>query len=232
MFFRKFKYKCTEWVFHISGYFVLIIALICIYSILQIKFNIAYWLGTSVYADAINEVIANLSYSYLAGYIFYILTVALPNWKMKIKCQKALQSKMRLIESNYKACAESVLPFPNNLPQDLTKETLVEIFKEFSYLGPCRLKFLGINVPAISYIKQKHEENKKLATELLEYKPWLNSTTIADIEEIRNSNLNAIVISLLSPTLRDKLSEDESSKKILASTLYDVWMTAKKLHAN
>ena len=67
---------------------------------------------------------------------------------------------------------------------------------------------------------------------MLEYKPWLNSTTIADIEEIRNSNLNAIVISLLSPTLRDKLSEDESSKKILASTLYDVWMTAKKLHAN
>ena len=225
----SFISKGMEWIFKYCDSFVSTVAVLCIYAILQIKFDFALWLGTSVHADKINEVITNLAYSYLAAYVFYMLTVKLPFWKMKFRCAKALNRKMRLIESNYEACAESVLPFPNHLPKDMSKDILEAIFKQFSYQEPCRLSFIGTKVSAIIYIKQKHQENKQLATELLEYKPWLRSETIAQIEEIRNSNLRAITITLTTPELSEQLSKDEGCRTMLAGAVYDLWMTAKKL---
>ena len=217
------------WLFRYSDYFVGIIVLLCIYGILQIKFDVAFWIGDVENADECNEILLNLSYSFLAAYLFYMMTVMLPYWKMKYKCRAALQKKIHLIVSNYQACAESVLPFPNKLPENLTRDVLEAIFKAFSYQEPCRLKILGTNVPAITYIKLKQEENKKLATELLEYKNWLSSDMIAAIEEIRNSDLNNILLSLMSPALADKLSKDENSRAMLGGAVYDIWMAANKI---
>ena len=48
--------------------------MVCLYIIVQIKFEITPFLAYSVYADAINEILVNLSFSYIAAYIFYQLT--------------------------------------------------------------------------------------------------------------------------------------------------------------
>ena len=100
--------KFPGWLLKYSDWYVWAIALVCLYAILQIKLNFAFWIGNSVKADAYNEIITSLSYSYLAGFIFYLLTVTLPHKKMKGKVKVALDSKLNTIRSNYKACVESV----------------------------------------------------------------------------------------------------------------------------
>ena len=104
--------KLLGWLLKYSDWYIWTIALACLYAILQIKLDFAFWIGNSERADAYNEILTNLSYSYLAGFIFFLLTVTLPHWKMKTKVRKALEGKANAIRSNYKACVESVVPFP------------------------------------------------------------------------------------------------------------------------
>lgn len=212
-----------------SSCLVGIIALICLYAILQIKFDISFWVGYSANSKAINEVIANLSYSYLAAYIFFLLTVTLPHWTMKTKVSKALQSKMRTIESNYKACVESPIQLPKGILPSISKEEAIENFKAVSYNQQCRMGGVqNTNTSIVWYIKLKHDENKRLATEVLEYKPWLSSETIAKIEEIRNSYLPSIIITLTDTIMKDQMDGD-AGRKMLAEYVYDLWSLAKSI---
>ena len=221
------KTKC--WIYSHSSWCVGSIALVSLYAIIQIKFELFFWVRYSDNAEPINDLILNLSYSYIAACLFYILTVKLPYWDMKEKCKSALKKKVRLIESNYKACAESVLPFPKNLPDDVSKEDLVSFFKAVSYFELCRLQIIGYKISVINYISIKHKENIYLAKDLLEYKAWLNSDTIVEIEKIRNSDLSAIINSLNAPTLKDDMAKDENCRKMLAEAVYDIWSVSKNL---
>lgn len=218
--------RLKELIFKASGYFVGILALVCLYVILQIKFEFAFWIGYSDKAEAWNGILTNLSYSYLAGFIFFLLTVTLPHVKMRAKVKKALEGKVNQIATNYWACIESVVPFPKGLTRNLTKGNVVMMFKEASSLQLCRLSSVGINVSVVEYIKAKHKENKELATELLEYKSWLSSETIAQIEIIRNANLMSVVISMSNPVLQESL-DNEGSRGVLAGEVYDMWEVAK-----
>ena len=196
-----------NFLFKISDYIVGLLALVCIYAKFQIKFDFAFWIGYSDKSEAWNEITTNLSYSYLAGFIFFLLTVTLPHLKMRAKVKKALEGKVNQIATNY-------------------WEDVVMMFKEASSLQLCRLSSVGINVSIAEYIKAKHKENKELATELLEYKSWLSSETIAQIEKIRNANLMSVVISMTNPVLQESL-DNEGSRGVLASEVYDVWEVAK-----
>lgn len=218
--------RLKELVFKLSNYLVGLLALVCLYAIFQIKFDFAFWICSSERACDYNEILMNLSYSYLAGYLFFLLTVTLPHLKMRAKVKKALEGKVNQIATNYWACIESVVPFPKGLTRNQTKEDVVMMFKEASSLQLCRLSSVGINVSVAEYIKAKHKENKELATELLEYKSWLSSETIAQIEKIRNANLMSVVISMTNPVLQESL-DNEGSRGVLASEVYDMWEVAK-----
>ena len=222
--------KLRNWILYYSDYYVGVIAFICLYAVLQIKFGFAFWIGGSNHSSEINEVITNLSYSYLAGYIFFLLTVTLPHWKMRSKVKMALQGKANIISTNCWACIESVIPLPNALERNKSKDEVIALFKTASSKQLCRLSGIGIKVSVAEYIKAKHEENKKMATELLEYKQWLSSATIAQIEKIRNSNLSSIVISMTNPFLQDAL-DNEGSMGTLANEVYDLWVIAKSIEA-
>ena len=212
-----------------SDYYVMAIALICLYAIFQIKFNFAFWMGYSEKADAWNEIITNLSYSYLAGFIFYLLTVTLPHKKMKGKVKVALDSKLNMIRSNYKACVESVYHPLKAMSLDITKDEAIVNFKEVSFYQKCKMGyFQDKDISVVDYIRLKHQENVIRAAELLEYKPWLSSETVAQIEEIRNSNLPAVIISLTQSIGKDQL-DNEDGRGMLAGEVYDLWTLAKNI---
>ncbi len=71
------------------------IFMVCIYIIVQVKFEIVPFLAYSVYADAINEILVNLSFSYIAAYIFYQLTsrllLTIRNRKIRPIIQKRVE---------------------------------------------------------------------------------------------------------------------------------------------
>lgn len=218
-----------QWLLKYSDYYVMAIALICLYAIFQIKFNFAFWMGYSEKADAWNEIITNLSYSYLAGFIFYLLTVTLPHKKMKGKVKVALDSKLNMIRSNYKACVESVYHPLKAMSLDITKDEAVADFKAVSFYQKCKMGyFQDKDISVVDYIRLKHQENVIRAAELLEYKPWLSSETVAQIEEIRNSNLPAVIISLTQSIGKDQL-DNEDGRGMLAGEVYDLWTLAKNI---
>lgn len=217
------------WLLKYSDCYVVTIALICLYAIFQIKFDFAFWIGCSENAGAWNEIITNLSYSYLAGFIFYILTVTLPHMKMKGKVHGALDSKLNSIRTNYEACVESVYPPLKAMSLDITREEAVDNFKAVSFFQKCKMGyFQNAEISVVEYIRYKHQENIKLAAELLEYKPWLSSETIAQIEEIRNSHLPTVIISLTQSIGKDKL-DNESGRGMLAGMVYDMWTLTKRI---
>lgn len=80
----------------------------------------------------------------------------------------------------------------------------------------------------MDYIRLKYQENVIRTAELLEYKPWLSSETVAQIEEIRNSNLPAVIISLTQSIDKDQL-DNEDGRGMLAGEVYDLWTLAKNI---
>ena len=219
--------RLKGWVFKASDYLVGLIALVCLYAIFQIKFDFAFWIGYSEKAEAWNEIVTNLSYSYLAGFIFFLLTVTLPHIKMKGKVKVALESKINTIRTNYKACVESVYSPLKAMPVGITKEEAVENFKAVSFYQKCKMGyFQDKDISVVDYIHLKHNENVKRAAELLEYKLWLTSDSIAKIEEIRNSNLPNVIISLTQTIGKEKL-DNEDGRKMLAEQVYDMWTLTK-----
>lgn len=149
---------------------------------------------------------------------------------MRSKVKTALQGKSNTISTNYWVCIESVVPLPMGLERYKSKDEVLALFKAASSKQLCRLAGIGIKVSVAEYIKAKHEENRKMATELLEYKQWISSATIAQIEKIRNSHLSSIVISMTNPFLQDAL-DNEGSMGTLASEVYDLWVNAKSTEA-
>ncbi len=225
---KRYCQKVRVFLVEYGNYYVIGVAVLCIYAILQIKLGFAFYLGNSEEAESWNQIIEGLSYSYLAGYFFYFLTVRLPYWKMKIKIHEALKRKVEKIDSNYQECLISVLPPGSQVNFEMKEEIVVAIFKEFSYLGKCRLSSFGVEVTAIDYIKAKHEENQRLATTILEYKPWLSADAISQIEEIRNSDLSSMAIALTNPKL-SKVLDNEGSRATLAGTMWKMASLAKEI---
>ena len=218
---KKYFYKYCD-------SFVVLFALISLYAILQIKFDFAFWICYSAYAQIINEVIVNLSYSYLAAFVFYILTVWIPFKRMKYKVKIPLEKKINSIRSNYKACIDSVLPMSENPKDDVTREEVFMNFRAVSYKNACRFSFYGANESILDFICRNHQYIIHLSGELLEYKPWLSPDTIANLEEIRNSRLPGFIKMMSNSTFR-RLEDEVRMREQLAGFVYGLWDLSKKV---
>lgn len=211
-----------------SGFYVFILAIICLYAIIQIEFNYAIWICYSEQADKYNKVISNLSYSYLAAAIFYFMTVSLPYFKMRFKIKKSLNRKINSIRSNYKACVDTVLPMCENPKDEVSREEVINNFKAVSYKSACRFSFKSSNESILGFINRNHQYIIHLSNELLEYKPWLFDDTIAQIEEIRNSRLPGF-IKMMSEFNFENPGDEEKYRIQLANFVYDLWDLSKRI---
>lgn len=219
--------KIKDFVFDNTSYIVSISALISIYCILQVKFDFAFYVGSTDNADEINEVLVNFSYSYLAGYVFYILTVKLPYWATRRKIEKPLQSKLGLVLRKYTSSVECIYPQSTHGKIIFEEDSYVEDFKKISYFQECSI--IGMNIPVIAYIKAAHEENRKTITEILEYKGWLSADRISMLEQIRSSDLPLVITALYLPDLKAVL-DNPTSRETLARCVYKLYMLAKKVN--
>ena len=214
--------------FSSSGFYVIVLAIICLYAIIQIEFECAYWICYSEQADKYNRVISNLSYSYLAAAIFYFLTVTLPYLRLKSKIKKALNRKISTIRSSYKACVDSALPIGENPKDEVSKEEVIKNFRAVSYKDACRFSLINPNESILCFINRNHQYIVHLSEELLEYKPWLSANTIGQIEEIRNSRLPGFIM-MMSKCNFEKLEDEMKMREQLAGYVFGLWDLSKKI---
>ncbi len=225
--YRYMLQKFKGIVFDNIGYLISISAIIAIYCILQVKFDFAFYIGSSESGDKINEVIVNLSYSYLAGYVFYILTVKLPYWGTKRKIEKPLKTKLDRVLRKCTSSVESIYPLSDHGKIVFEEESFVEDFKNVSYFQECSI--FGMKIPVIEYITAAHEENRKTITEILEYKSWLSADKISMLEQIRSSDLPLVITALYLPGLKEIL-DNPTSRETLARCVFKLYVLAQKVN--
>ena len=103
---------------NISNLILVILTVISFYVILYVGLGFGWPVGTSENYERINKVLENLSYSYLAGCIFYVLTVSVPYRLRRHKLDKVLHSKISIIVGKLqdsKQCVRSLSEFQNNI---------------------------------------------------------------------------------------------------------------------
>ena len=97
---------------HNSSIALFVLLLFCGWAILAIQFRVTClqipmnW--SQVRCDNLNQLFINLTYSFLAGYVFYLLTIYFPQRKEKKRIQPVIQQKVLDIR---KAISDILLEF-------------------------------------------------------------------------------------------------------------------------
>ena len=74
---------------------VLGVCVLCLYAVIQIRVGCFWCVGSFENAEAINSIIEGLSYSYIAAYLFYILTSFLPAKRRKRMLAPIIRERVR-----------------------------------------------------------------------------------------------------------------------------------------
>ena len=73
------------------------------------KFGLGWFcgIGSSENSENINQVLINLSYSYIAGLIFYLLTNSIPRYYTQQKMTPIVNTKIAEIYENIESCIQT-----------------------------------------------------------------------------------------------------------------------------
>ena len=77
---------------------LLVLSVLAIYIIIYVGLERWWPLGYSNDAEKVNVVAINLAYSYIVGYIVYLLTVSLPQLYTNIKLRPVIKNKIKSIQ--------------------------------------------------------------------------------------------------------------------------------------
>lgn len=108
------------------NYILIGITILCLYVIGCVGLEIFPTLGYSGKANSINSVGLNLSYSFIAGWIFYLLVSYFPYKQRKSKLQKIINGKLKDIHDKFIDSAKSIYPMNQWNGIHISKENLME----------------------------------------------------------------------------------------------------------
>jgi len=164
------------------------IFMVCLCIIVQIKFKIVPFFAYSVYADAINEILVNLSFSYIAAYIFYQLTskflLTIRNRKIRPVIQK------RVEEIGRRSIYYVLLEFSRESPYsadykhiDNTAKILES--KLWTDEMPAMLRQFGVRISYLNYVRHQCDDLKERVSEVIKrYRDEMTVEQITALEEM------------------------------------------------
>ena len=149
--------KCILW----------IITIICIYAILHIGLGWFCAIGVSDNYLKINQVLINLSYSYIAGVIFYLLTVFFPYKYRLQKLKRPINSKIKDIHGKIIDSAKSFFPMTSWDNLVLSEDNLKQQMITVSIHSQTSYSIAGIKRTIISHLFSQRGDIMNLIKELL-----------------------------------------------------------------
>ena len=182
--------------------------------------------------ENINRVLLNLSYSYLAGYLFYLLVTEIPYRQRKTRFSKILSKKYDNLKTQIESHIQAFDTKEYYHLDGITREELSSIVIQRDlcdntfYANEC-----GISQPIIRYINKSKEIILEICYEILNvYKDYLHDSQIETIENI----IHSAYFNLIDFKETDKLTPKNKAmfnydKKSLSDSLYEVIEFARKL---
>lgn len=174
-----FYYRYCQWI--LLGAFI-----VSIFTIVVIKLN--FYIGTSDYAEIFNDMLDNLSYSYIAAYLFYLMTGRLPVVMRKRKLMPVIQNRVEEIgrKSIYYVLLEFSRDSKFNADYkhiDGTEDVLAS--KIWTDEMPTVHKQFGIRINFLNYVRYQCDDLKERVSVVLDrYKDEMTEEQITALEEM------------------------------------------------
>lgn len=174
-----FFYRYCQWI-------LLGVLLASVTTIVAIKLN--YVIGTSDYAEIINDMLVNLSYSYIAAYLFNLMTSRLPVVMRNRKLMPVIQSRVEEIgrRSIYYVLLEFSRDSKLNADYkhiDGTMDVLAS--KMWTDEMPTVYRQFGIRINYLNYVRHQCDDLKERVAVILDrYKEEMTEEQITALEEM------------------------------------------------
>ncbi|MCH5219364.1 MAG: hypothetical protein J1F20_02250 [Muribaculaceae bacterium] len=193
---------------------IVVISVLAVYCICAVGLGWFWKIGDFANAEAINAVLLNLSYSYIAGAIFYVFISFLPHLIMAHKLKKPLQAKFNNIRDKFSNSINSVYPIEVWNTRSYDRNDIISRFKRLQSVhtaSPMRAIHPGVSV--MDHLRAQRDAILKEIRYTLEYKDYLSSEQIIVLEKIRNCAyfpfLNAFGNPALDlPNMRESLAKE------------------------
>lgn len=181
---------------------VLCICVICLYAVIQIRLGCFWFIGSIENADAVNSIIEGLSYSYIAAYLFYVLTSFLPINRRKRKLKPIIRNKVQRIGS--KNIRNILLEFARETELESnyrdtvhTREILQS--KNWDEEVPLIKKFRGIPTTYFRYTAFECQEIRERVADIINrYKNEMTDDEFVILEDFSESSFISLILSLSS----------------------------------
>lgn len=201
----------------ITKIFLIAITLISLYIVLCIGLDWFWKIGNSENADKINIVLINLSYSYIAGFIFYILVSYLPFRLKTEKLKPVVKLKIDNLYNQINACAQTFEA--NEIPdiiQSITKDQLKGLVnKKGMYNNSFYGDQVGYEMNNLKFLNLTKCNTFEIIDSLLDYKEYLKTRQVLNIEKIRDSDFFLLVKFYEdSPTAKEYYSSTQFKEEI------------------
>lgn len=208
-----------------------ILSFLCFYAILNIGLGKLWTIGYSENYEKINNVLINLSYSYIAGLIFYIFVSYLPN---KIRIEKFKPIIKRKVDNLYNQINGCVVTFQSatdgDLIHNINLESLTRLIVgnslySISYYG----NLTGISMDNFLFLNSTRSKVFELLESLLQYRDFMTNETVTIIEDIKDAKYFHLIKRYeTTPTM--KLMYDHAKyKEEISKELYQVIELVKVL---
>lgn len=194
------------------------------YIILTIGLGWFWTIGSCENADRINQVLLNLSYSYIAGWIFYLLVTYFPEMQRKITLRPAIQLKIEDLRKQINACIQTFAKNEDwHLVDTITKEQLVQLITNADmYANSYYASIVGFQQNHLQFLHATRSNVFELIEQILFYKEYLSAEQLLLLEKIQDSTYFHLTKVYENTPLAKIFYSSDKFKNEMVDDLYDV----------
>lgn len=208
-----------------------IIAFISIYTIGCVGLEVLPTLGTTETPILINSVLLNLSYSYFAGLIFYLLVTHYPFYLQRKKFSPIIKSKINDLYNQVEATIQTFeTKEVKGIVDTITFEDLKKVIEKNSmYSNSFYANTVGYQMNNFQFLVETKNNFFTIIERLLIYKDYLSINQIVSIEKIRDSSFFHLTKVYESTSLAILYYNSSQFKEELAKELFNIILYMRKI---
>lgn len=176
-------------------------------------------------ADNINKVLLNISYSYITGFLVYLLTVLLPHALRRNKIKSILETKLETIKSKINASVMSIYLIEDEEKTIPAKDLFIKEFVAQNITDKKYKLKTGLDLTLFESLVKERKDIERKISEIIEYHNYLSTDSLTLIERIRDSEYFSTLIIL--EGYQERYANIEAHKNLLAGFLYDLYDDVK-----
>jgi len=216
----------------ITKYFLFIVTAICLYIICCVGLGWFWTIGSAINSERINNVSINLSYSFIAGLIFYIFVSYLPN-KAKIKKLKpVIDLKIKDLYNQINACVQTFDDKENHdIIKLITKDELTKVIQKVDmYDNSFYANIVGYNMNNLKFLNSTKGNVFEIIESLTGYKEYMATEETLNLETIRDSTFFHLTkVYEETPVARIYYSSQQFRNELIKD-LYEIIICVRKLN--